>query len=72
MVKRKIAKRIAVHKSKSVSKKVKAIKRIGKNIKKASHSVAVRQKVAAEVKAPEKRKGKVNINIPAQADAKNA
>ena len=74
MAKRKIAKRIAAHKSKSVSKKAKAIKRTGKNMKKkaASRSVAVRQKVTAEVKAPEKRKGKVNINIPAQADAKKA
>lgn len=74
MSKRKIAKRIAARKS--ASKKVKAVR--GKTPKKAVHRIETPHRAikavakAVEVVKPEKRKGKVNINIPAQADAKKA
>jgi transcription initiation factor TFIIE subunit alpha len=66
MIKTKRAKRIASRKS--VSRRTKTMK--GKKPK-SVRSVAIRQKVS-EIKKPEKRKGKVNISIPAQADAKKA
>ena len=73
MSKKNIVKRIAKHKS--VSKTAKIVK---SRKPKAVHRVAIKQraakelKVAVETKKPEKRKGKVNINIPTQIDAKKA